>query len=271
MQGILSNFPATIQNSGIEGAINIVILKRQAINWTNTLNFTIPKNKLVSFPNLETSSYANELIIGESINARRYYKFAGVNSNTGLYQFIDKDGKITSDPSTDLLNKTQIINLNPLYYGGLQNTFSYKGFEVSLLIQFVKQKATTYRFGSFPGTAQNQPTTVLSRWQNVGDQTSIQRYSSVINNFDVLISTGHAGESDAAFGDASFVRLKNMSISWQIPFTWTSAVKITNARLFVHGQNLLTKTNYMGLDPETRSTYNIPALRILTMGFQISL
>jgi TonB-dependent starch-binding outer membrane protein SusC len=269
--GIVSNFPATIQNAGLELTINTVNVKNKSFNWTSALNFTLGKNKLVAFPNLQTSSYANDLTVGKSINALRYYKFAGVNENTGLYQFIDRDGKTTSDPLFDPANRTQIINTDPSYYGGLQNAFSYKGFEVSVLVQFVKQKGKTNRFTSVAGQLLNQPVTLLNRWQNIGDDKSFQKYAVGITSFDYSMPNFYASLSDAAFGDASYIRLKNVSISWEFPKRWINDVKLTNARLFIQGQNVLTATSYVGLDPETRSSGTLPPLRILTLGLQVGL
>jgi hypothetical protein len=81
----------------------------------------------------------------------------------------------------------------------------------------------------------------------------------------------YASLSDAAFGDASYIRLKNVSISWEFPKRWINDVKLTNARLFIQGQNVLTATSYVGLDPETRSSGTLPPLRILTLGLQVGL
>jgi hypothetical protein len=114
----------------------------------------------------------------------------------------------------------------------------------------------------------NQPLTVLSRWQKTGDNVPIARFSTVrykINPSTVM-------NSDAWYSyDASFIRLKNLSLSWQFPTGWIQKLKMQSVRAYVRGQNLFTITKYHGLDPENRSITSLPPLRLLTVGFQIEL
>lgn len=139
------------------------------------------------------------------------------------------------------------------------------------MLQFVQQKGLNYFFGNISGAAFNinQPTTVLQRWQKQGDITSIQRYNSDYSLIMPAINTAFL--SDAAWDDASYIRLKNVSLSLQLPEKWKQKLHLQNFRLFTQGQNLLTITNYKGLDPETMSTTNLPPLKILTLGLQVTL
>jgi hypothetical protein len=77
--------------------------------------------------------------------------------------------------------------------------------------------------------------------------------------------------SDAIYSDASYIRLRNAALSWQLPNQFIKKLHFEQARIFVQGQNLLTITNYQGLDPENRSTSLLPPLRILTTGIQLTL
>ncbi len=267
--GIARNFPATVQNTGWEVSINTTNLKGKNLSWTSNINFTVPRNKLVDFPNLATSSYT-QLVIGEPISIQRAFLFSGVNTTTGIYQFIDNNGNNTSSPnsSTDM---TAIINTAPKFYGSFQNTIQYKEFELDILFQFTKQIGPNYFLGFFPGssgTLTNQPTTVLSRWQKQGDITSIQRYNS---NSSLFSQASNALSSDGSYSDASYIRLKNLSLSWQVPEAWSKKCHLQNCRLYMHGQNLLTITNYKGMDPENYTTTSLPPLRVLTLGIQIGL
>lgn len=270
---ILANLPATVQNSGWEFSLNTTNIKGSVFTWTSSINLTLPQNKLVAFPNLEKASVASSLVIGQPIMILKVYHSLGVDPVTGVYQFADKDGKATSNPNP-LTDKTISINTFPKFYGGFQNRFHYKGFELDLLFQFVKQIGPNYlhgfRPGMFYGTSNigNQPTTVLQRWQKPGDITNIQRYSS---NFSAFFPFFNATNSDAAYSDASYIRLKNLSFSWQLPDDWKQKVHLKNCRLYVQGQNLFTLTNYIGMDPETKSSTTLPPLRVLTLGFQITL
>jgi hypothetical protein len=78
-------------------------------------------------------------------------------------------------------------------------------------------------------------------------------------------------DSDRGFSDASFIRLKNISISYTLPENFNSKIKVENIRVFVQGQNVATITNYKGLDPETQSVQSLPPLRVFTGGIQITL
>jgi hypothetical protein len=77
--------------------------------------------------------------------------------------------------------------------------------------------------------------------------------------------------SDAALTDASFIRLKNLSLSWQLPGQWRQAARLKYCRVYAQGQNLWTITSYKGLDPETQSATSLPPLRMLTIGVQVGL
>jgi TonB-linked SusC/RagA family outer membrane protein len=266
--GIISNFPAKVQNSGYELSLNSINIKSKKFTWSSNINATIARNKLLAFPGLANSSYfSSALVIGKSLNLIRAYRFAGVDSQTGLYQVKDSKGNSTSNPDP-LTDRTVYINTSPTFFGGFQNSFSFKGIDLQILFQFVRQKAINNYFGSFPGFLGNQPVSVLNRWQHSGDVASIQK---VTNGFDIFNSTSAALSSDKAYSDASYIRLKNLSLSWSIPDNWRAKTHLENCRLFIQGQNLLTITKYVGLDPETKSINSLPPLRIITTGINITL
>ena len=80
--------------------------------------------------------------------------------------------------------------------------------------------------------------------------------------------------SNYVISDASFIRLKNLSLSYTLPSSWQKKAHLSNARIYIQGQNLFTITNYKGLDPETSSRFGVlglPTLRMLTAGVQITL
>ncbi|WP_181182465.1 SusC/RagA family TonB-linked outer membrane protein [Sphingobacterium lumbrici] len=266
--GITQNFPATIQNSGWEFSLNTINMKSNTFKWTSSANLTIPENKLIAFPNLETSSYANRLIIGQPVNIIKTSAFAGVNPTTGVYQYIGADGQLKPNPSNPA-DLTKIIDINPKFYGGFQNNFSYKDFELDIFFQFVNQLGNnaSYRFGNLPGLIVNQPVSILSAWQQEGDNTQVQQVG--MKNLNPFAA---ATLSDEAFMDASFVRLKNASLSWQLPGVMAQKVGVSNARIYINGQNLLTFTRFKGLDPETQSFQAVmPPLKVITLGVKVGL
>jgi TonB-linked SusC/RagA family outer membrane protein len=272
-QLISSNFPALIENRSWELALNTENIKGKNLQWTSSFNLTIPRNKLVDFPNLESSSYALKLAIGQPVNVIRGYGFAGVNPTTGTYEFYTKDGGITEKP-TD--NDVIYLNKSPKYYGGFGNSIKYKNFQLDFLFQFVKQLGQNLLFnngilGSVPGafstSTSNQPISVLNRWQKPGDETLIAKFTT---NFSVLSNFGYLNLSPATITDASYVRLKNMSLSYIIPQASVKRIGLTSGRIFFQAQNLLTITYYKGLDPENQGISSLPPIRVMTLGVQFN-
>jgi TonB-linked SusC/RagA family outer membrane protein len=265
---IFRNFPATVQNTGWEITANSVNIKTRNFNWTTAINLTIPRNKLAAFPGLATSAYATSYVVGKPITIVKAYHMIGVNDTTGVYEFADSKGTPTYNPTYGTDNNA-IINTSPKFYGGLQNSFSYKGLQLDVLFQFVKQLGLNDVFGSLPGQeGTNQPVSVLDRWQKPGDVKPIQRYNQ---DFSLYSAYSFATQSDRAYSDASFIRLKNLSLSWKFPSGWMQKTHLQNCRLYIQGQNLLTITKFKGMDPENQSTTALPPLRILTFGAKLGL
>lgn len=264
------NFPATVQNTGLEIAVNTTNIKGKIFLWQTSFNLTIPRNKLISFNNLENSIYSNDYVINEPINLVKVYRYNRVNPITGIYEFLDKENKVTNTPSSDPLNYNKIINPNPKYYGGLNNTFSFKGFTLDVLLQFVKQLGPNRPFSNPPGAGiYNNQTTVLDRWQKEDDIKSVQRYTT--SNFELYNSFNYKYYSDAFWVNASYFRLKNISLSFNVSEKLLSKVKLHALQIYLSGQNLLTFTPYTGLDPESLSNFSLPPLRTLTLGIHITL
>jgi TonB-dependent starch-binding outer membrane protein SusC len=265
--GYYVNFPATIQNWNWEFAVTGKIVQKRNFSWTSNANLTIPKNTLLRFPGLANSTYANFLIIGEPIDISRYYHYIGVAPGSGDYLFADKNGHPTPapDPATD---RTVILSRFPKFFGGFQNNLTYKDLQLDFLFQFVKQTGyNDFAFwngsrypGMFTRGNSNQPVTILDRWQKSGDNASVAR-------FRTGEVSGILG-SDRRFVDVSYIRLKNLALSWGLPQKWIDKAHFRSVRFYLHGQNLLTITKYKGLDPEAQSISSLPPLRFWTIGLQ---
>jgi TonB-linked SusC/RagA family outer membrane protein len=269
-QSLVTNFPAEVQNINWELAINTVNIKMSNFSWSTSINLTWAKNELLSFPNLDQSSYANSLVIGQPLSVQKIYNFLGVDPITGKYIVADKNGNPTSTPNylNDALN---LVNITPVLFGGLENTLNYKGVQLDFLFQYVKQNAPNFFFyngnvtpGRFSATSSNQPVSVLNNWKKSGDDVQIEKYSTSQSS-----SIFNATASSKGITDASFVRLKNASLSWQVPNKWINNLKLQNIKVYLLGQNLFTITDYKGLDPETKSLAVLPPLRTIILGLQI--
>lgn len=261
---IQANLDATVANSGLELELRTVNFDG-AFKLTTALNLTLPKNELLSFPGLEGSVYANQYVIGQPLGIVKAYEFTGVNPETGIYTFKDfnGDGRLTAKE-----DRQKIIDTSPDYFGGLQNSLSYKNWQLDFLFQFVKQLGVNANATSdLPGTASNVPAYVLDRWQEAGDTNPVQQFTAGLNGAAADAYFSYYNRSDAAYSDASFVRLKNLSLSYTLP---ASVLKKATCRLYFQGQNLLTFTNFKGADPENQMRGRLPSLRVLTVGTQIN-
>lgn len=264
------NLPATVQNRGWEFQTFSTNIKTNKVTWNTSFNISFPTNTLLEFPNLENfPAYGSKYDVGESIYRYKGYQSNGVNEQTGLYQVRDLNGDGSYSSANDLIGlkeNTQSV------FGGLGNTIRWRNLEIDFLFQFVKQNGFGYQqsFG-FPGSMSNQPTAVMQRWKQDEPQKEIQRFSAVDPFSQVFLAYYYYTASDAIIVDASFIRLKNASISWYLPTTWMKKLNTEGSRVFIQGQNLLTFTNYIGLDPETLNSRALPPLRVITAGIHISL
>lgn len=263
------NLNATVQNTGWEFLITSTNIQNSGLTWITSWNLTIPRNKLLEYPNIEASSFANTLQVGKSLYTRKLIHGTGVDPQTGLYTFEDVNGNGTTlfDTPGDL---QALKEVSQQFYGGLYNSFSFMGVELGFLFQYVKQTGYNYMttFSTSPGARYNQPALVMNRWRAPGDVTSIQRFTQLSSNGANMFS--NAVSADNPIGDASFVRLKNISISWTVPALFMQKLRINTARIYMLGQNLFTLTAYEGLDPETQNSRTLPPLRIITGGIQVT-
>lgn len=267
--GILVNLPATVQNQGWELEANASLINHNNLKWHTSFNLTIPRNKLISYPGLEASSNRLTYALGQPLSIRKIYN-TSVDSKTGIYSFEDKDGSGTQNDNDRYL----FGFIGQKFYGGFQNSISYKRISFDFLLSFVKQTGNNYRSGVpfAPGyfdtsATTNQPTAVLNRWQTPGDLRSVRKFSTTTTGYINHLNAGTGG--GLSITDASYIKLKSLSLSYQLPQDWLSKLKIDDAQLSLQGQNIFTLTNYVGLDPESQSMANLPPLRALTAGLKL--
>jgi len=154
------------------------------------------------------------------------------------------------------------------FFGGLQNSLGYKNWQFDFSLQFVKQLGSNYNYlGVLPGIASNLPVDFNDAWQQPGDTSSIQPYTTGLNS-DATNAYYRYIASDAAYSDASFIRLKNLSLSYTIPMTGMGTAR---CRVYAQGQNIFTLTKFKGPDPENQSSGMLPPLRVFSLGIDFSI
>jgi len=265
---IQANLPATLQNTGWEFTFSSTNIKTENFTWATNINFSAPQSKLVSYPGIENSTYKYSYAVGKSLFSHYIYHYTGVNPQTGIYTFTTKNTNGTPSFGIDNIWSKPVTQR---YYGGVENRFSFKNLQIDIFFQFVKQLGYSYlsAFSFPPGLYNyNAATEALSRWQKIGDNTNIQRFSQSYSSSYAAYQ--NLSQSDGVITDASFIRLKNVSLSYQLPISWQKTKHIQSARIYLQAQNLFTITSYVGLDPETQGLM-LPPLRMVTVGFQVTL
>ncbi|MCZ8353500.1 MAG: TonB-dependent receptor [Cyclobacteriaceae bacterium] len=259
----------TLQNRGLELGISTVNIDG-AFKWTTDFNVTFIKNEVTKLLRDGEDLPNNGLWVGRPLGQAWTARYAGVNPADGRAMWYDANNNITYDPQANdrvFLSRGSGSFLLPDYYGGFTNTFTYKGFEVSAFFQFnIGQLAASnfkanssmdYRFD----TAQDEE--MLERWQKPGDITDVPR---------IIPGAQEVGSANSLFGgaisghdrfteDASYLRLKQLSIAYTLPASLVSRLKLSSARVYLQGVNLWTLTEFTGLDPEfAANTSNIGVL-----------
>lgn len=265
---VQANLPAVIQNTGFEFEITTRNVKRNNFSWTTRANISIPENKLISYPNLEKSSYASRYVIGQPLFLRFLFNYTGIDPAKNIYTFedVNKDGQIT------FAEDRKPVFVGQKFFGGINNSITFlKSFQFDFFFQFVKQTGFKYLTSLPPGTVDvaNGNQTIY-----VFDKSKVQKLSqdwgSEATNAHYLFV-----ESDGVVGDASFIRLKNISLSWNLPETIHKRLNLESLKVYVNAQNLWTITKYKGLDPESSLTgvgvLRLPPLKMLVAGISIGL
>jgi TonB-linked SusC/RagA family outer membrane protein len=273
---VFENLNALVQNTGVELSLQSTVVKSAHFSWSSSFNMTIPQNKLLAFPGLASSSYSTTYIIGQSLRVVKGFKYAGVNPQTGLFQFYTSTGQLTYNPvGADNGTLNDYYNLgttDPKFYGGFQNSFKYKDFQLDVYLTYKKQMGLNYLYSVYsnlPGFEMNEPTAILGRWQTPGQQATIEKFSSQYN--DAYNQGNDFYQSSGVYSDASYIRLKSLSLSYTLPDKIAKRFRARSLRIYLTGQNLFTITDYKGNDPETQNFYGVPLLRSLSAGLQLNL
>lgn len=237
-----------VSNRGIELGISTVNIKGKSFKWSSNLNFASNSNraeKLISPITFEAREYRRTQE-GAALGSFWLYKQLYVDPQTGdaVFDDVDSDGKLTQ------ADRQLMGNLIPKFFGGLSNTFSYKGFDLNVLFtyQYGNKVFNFNRYILEGGGTRDASRSILKsqleRWQQPGDITNTPRVTSVGNNYNIE-------QNSRYLEDASFIRLKTAALGYTLPAKFAARVKLSQVRLYVIGTNLWLNTRYTGADPET--------------------
>lgn len=280
--GIIDNI-GDMQNKGIEFSVTTVNIDKE-LRWMTTVNLSRNVNEVLfladSIPLYrgytgEGVDGTNIIKEGEPLGTFWGLNFLGVDPATGdaMYQDRNNDGAITNEDAM------VIGNSQPKLFGGITNTVSYKGFDLSLFFQFsVGNKVLNFSKATFVNMGadieNNQSVEALRRWQKPGDITDVPRYElgSTLNNL----------HSNRLLEDGSYLRLKNLSIGYNFPAKITNMLMLKQLRLYLTGTNIWTYTKYSGADPEVSTLdgsssaqgidfFTLPQVKTISVGLNATL
>ncbi|GAB3306415.1 SusC/RagA family TonB-linked outer membrane protein [Hymenobacter tenuis] len=271
-----------IENKGIEFALNTINVRNEGtgFNWETNFNLSINRNEVTKLADEQTnplgqaSGFASRLIKGQPLGAFYGYRvdkifqtqeelqglndaaaarygagitYQSLNTRPGDIKFRDlnNDGRITA------ADQEIIGNAQPKFYGGFTNTLRYMNFDLTAFLQYnvgndIYNSSRSFTEGM--STVYGQDVTVRDRWTPTNTDTDMPRavYGDPNNN---------ARTSDRFLEDGSYARLKNLTLGYTLPSALASRARIRTVRIYAQAQNLVTFTNYSGLDPEV-STFS---------------
>lgn len=240
----------SMENNGWEFVLNGNILTG-AFKWTASVNVSTYKNEITELvaPIPPGDRTMGRLFVGQPFGQFYGKMYAGVDPANGDALYYAADKSKTNDYSAAV--DTILGDPNPDYYGGFNSRFSYKGFDLDVQCQFVKGNDVYNMAGYFQSVNgdyfDNQTTDQLNFWKTPGQITDIPQPRFFDGN--------GAGKSSRWIQDGSYFRVKSVNLGYNLPRKILNRYKIENLRVYVAGNNLLTKTDYKGYDPEVNSGF----------------
>lgn len=243
-----------LQNKGLEISLQTTNIDTKELKWNSSFNISFNRNEVIDLVGQELfqgsiaggRGEASLVREGEPLGILYGYIFGGVDPQTGNAYYVAKDGTTTFTPTAE--DRTIIGNANADFIYGINNSMTYKNFNLSILLEGSQGNemlnATRIELEGMTDP-KNQSTAVLDRWRQPGDITNIPR-SSFGNTDNSRISTRF-------IEDASYLRFKAVTLGYTLPKSIIDKLNIKEIRLYATGENLFTITNYSGLDPEVNA------------------
>lgn len=278
--GAITTNIGELENKGFELSLSTINISANRFEWSSRLNISHNKNKILSLYKdqnlLDLDRYSpSAVIVGQPISVFYGFRSLGVDPSTGdlVFEDVDGNGVINSD------DRVVIGDPNPVFAGGFTNMFKYGPFDLNFFIQFSYGNdifnATRIFTEAMTYADENQSVDILRRWQNPGDITDVPRADGDNINANNRISSRFVE-------DGSYARLKNLTFSYTFNHNLIERIGVRTARIYFTGANLITLTNYSGMDPEVnyrgdsnllRATdfFTYPQARTYTVGINLGL
>ena len=240
-----------IDNRGFEFAIKTKNIVKSNFSWITNFNISSNKNTIINIGGADKVIYAGDIpdrgysvILKEGGSIGQFYGFVsqGVDPATGNVVFADLngDGQITD------ADRKVIGNATPKFIAGITNTITFKNFDLDFLFQAVygNQVLNATRIETEGmNDVKNASAATLRRWKNPGDITDMPVAMFGDPNKNSRIS-------DRYIEDGSYIRLRNVTLSYHVPLKWIPKFKVQRFDVYISGQNIWLKSKYSGYDPE---------------------
>lgn len=288
--GILSTTQntATMYNRGIEASLSLDIIRTQDFIWNTTVNGSTVENQITKMPESvpEFITGTKKYSVGHSIFEYWLRTYYGVDPSDGAALYVSNNKTLTA-------NRRFITNANggidtvttaiangkfeyngsviPDFYGSLSQSFTYKGFTLTGLFTF-QIGGLTYD-GLYQGLMSSTTyggalhKDILNRWQNEGDVTDIPR-------MDAGRAVDFNAQSSRWLIDASYFNIRSISLSYNLPKSWNSKLKINGAQIFASAENVAFFSKRVGMNNQqafsgvTSNAY--PPARVISGGFSLN-
>lgn len=247
-------------NRGVEVTINSVNIQKNDFKWNSTVNFSTNHNEILElYGGTVTQDIANSLFVGESLRSNYYYEFAGIWQTSeaaeaakygqvpGSVKVVDQnnDGKISSSAGID--DRVVLGNQLPKWMAGINNTFNYRNWDLSFFIY--TRQGVQFQNALLSGTMGELGSNRYNRLN--------LNYWTVDNPTNDYFGVWQANPYRQAiqYKDASFWRISNITLGYNLPKSMLERIKFGNLRFYVQANNpfVFTKEKNMWMDPEFNS------------------
>ncbi|MBC7417824.1 MAG: TonB-dependent receptor [Pedobacter sp.] len=277
-QDVTTNL-ASVKNTGVDVLLNGTPVETSNFRWDVSFNAGTSKNKILKLAGNDVVTGSKRLKVGSDIYQFYLREYAGVDQATGKpIWFIDElgaDGKPTGKRITtdnySAATRYDSGSALPKFTGGLTNTFKYKDFDFTAFLFFSSGGkiyddllSTISHAGRTNGTQFS--TSVFDSWTPTNTNTNVPRF---------LPSNPDQGNSQSTrfLYDGSYIRMKNLTLGYNLNKNWAEKVKLANARIFVSAENAFTLSKHHGMDPEVSLSGvpngDIPNVKTFSLGLNV--
>ncbi|MBC7759210.1 MAG: TonB-dependent receptor [Phormidesmis sp. FL-bin-119] len=270
---------ASMDNKGFDILLTGIPLKNTDFTWNTSFNITTVKNKIKKLAGNEVITGTKRLRVGSDLYQFYLRDYAGVDPADGApLWYIDQLGSDGKPNGTRVTTRNYNLGTRydngsslPDFTGGLTNTLRYKRFDfTAFLFYSYGGKIYDNLLQTLSHSGRNNGTQltpgVYSAWSKAGDITNTPRFRPT--NTDLGDS-----QSTRFLYDGSYIRVKNLTLGYDLKSDWARKVKLANARLYLSGENMFTFAKHKGMDPETEITglanFDVPNIKTFSLGLNV--